>query len=775
MEFTNLRTTLLFSILSIFSAVMISTFDGCSSGPTTPGQNSGTQITTIYGRITDESGAPIAGVSAGAGSQMAVTDANGIFIIKDATVPKGRAIVIAKKAGYFNAAKAEVPSSNGTRIEMSMMTDAATANVSGKNGGTINISGGASIAFSGGSFTDASGGAYTGPVKVSARYLDPKNVSFFDYFSGDDMAQASSGKNVSLISSGVLRVELKDQNGQTLKLDASKPATLSFPQPIDTKAPAIMPLWYFDESLGMWKEGGSATLKNGMYSGTVTHFTDWNLDYYDSTGQLGAYGTVSLRVICNTMPIGGVVMTIVGDDAPGKYFVHPGGKTGPDGMITFLRFPANRPTLIDIRSDRNGGAFFINTPITVNLTPGQTLDLGDISLNSPCPASIKGALTTCDDSRTEGLVTISDGKNLTYLYTKGDFTVQAASGIPLTVDAIDANGNQATTVSVPPLASGELRDIGNIKICGTGTANYLDITLGAKSENQIVALSPDGSRVAAWSSQPGQVTVFDTKTGNTLSTAAITSAPYVNAMEFSTDNSRLLLSSKYGTDAVLFDVSGPTATQIVTIPGAIGARLYDDGSKIIAGKTMVYPNPSVINIYSSADGSVIKTLHPAVSGTNDSMTVFGFIRNEDAIIFPDDKAGNDRIWSVATDAESRNFAVSGLSYTFIVSDDGLTVASSADYVTYSCYDTKTGSKSGDVKIGGVNGTRYGNPVMTKNNVYAADQVNGANVIRIFKISDGTSTIKLLSATNYVASLAASRNEQVLAAASAGRIRIWKLQ
>ena len=771
----NLQKAFVLTALIAFGSLTAYSISGCSSGPTSPGAGAGMQTTTIYGRITDESGVSLMGVSVSAGTKTAITDANGFFILKDATVPKGRAVVIAKKAGYFNAAKAEAPSTNGTRIEMSMMTDVATANVSATSGGTVNVAGGASIVFSGGSFTDPAGAAYTGKVNVSARYLDPKNVSFFDYFSGDDMAQASSGKNVSLISSGVLRVELKDQNGQTLKLDASKPATLSFPKPIDTKAPTVMPLWYFDESLGMWKEDGSATLKNGMYSGTVTHFTDWNLDYYDSSGQFGAYGSVSLRVVCNTMPIGGVVMTIVGDDVTGKYFVHPGGKTGPDGRITFIRFPANRPTQIDIRSDRNGGVFYINSPINVNITPGQTLDLGDITLNSPCPASIKGALTGCDDAKTEGLITISDGKNLNYIYTMGDFAVQAAAGIPLTVDAIDVNGNAATTVSVPTLASGEQRDIGNIKVCGTATSNFIDIPISSNKEGQLIGLSPDGTRLAAFI--PSQLTVYDSKTGQILSQGNVTSANtnyYHGSLQFSTDNSKVLFVSDYG-ETQLYDVSGAAIALLISIPNVTGAKLYDDGSKIIVVKSMGYPNPPVINIYNVSDGSVKATLHPTMSGGSDSLSSFGFIRDEDAIIFPDDKSGSDHIWSVATDAEIRNFPVTGASYTFAASEDGLTVASSADYVTYSCYDTKTGLKAGDVKIGGNNGTRYGNTVLTKNSAYVADQVSGANVIRIFKISDGTSTIKLLSGTNYVASVAASRNEQYLAAVTSGKIRIWKLQ
>ncbi len=767
------------SIMAI-SGLFISLVNGCSSGPTTPGQLGATQTTTIYGRVVDETGAAVIGVSVAAGTMTAVTDTKGLFVIKNATVPQGRAVVIAKKSGYFNAAHAEVPQSNGTtRIDLSMMTDGTTGSVSATNGGTVNVAGGASIAFAGGSFTDASGSSYSGIVNVAARYLDPKNETFFDYFSGDDIAQTASGKTASLTSSGVLRVELHGSTGQVLKLDASKPATLSYPKPIDPKAPAIMPLWYFDESLGMWKEEGKATLNNGFYTGTVSHFTDWNLDYFDSsTGTFGTYGSVDLRVVCNGVPISGVSISIIGDDAPGKYFVHPGGKTGPDGTLHFIRFPANRTTQVDISSTRNSGLYFINTPITVNLNPGQNLDLGDITLNSPCPASIQGSLVACDDSKAEGLVTVSDGVHQSYTYTRsGNFAVAAPATVVLTIDAMDVSGNQATTQTIPALASGELRDIGNIKVCGPATSNFVDITLtGQNKEGQILAISPDGTRLAAWQYQPSQFTIYDTKTGNVISTTPVTGQSNINAMHFSSDNNKLLLSTTYGATQ-LFDVSTATATMILSFPNILNAKLYDDGTKIVAAVSQPYPNPPLLNIYSAADGSVLKTLHPTNFGSSgDSTGSFGFIHSEEAIVYPDGNAGGTaRVWSLQSDAELRNFAFTGQPYLFLSSDDGSTVTSSSDNLTYFCYDTKTGLKSGTIILPTSQNGRYGYPAVTMNFLYTGEQANGANVIRIWKIADGSSTLKLLSGTSYVNSIAASRNEQYLTASTSGLIRIWKLQ
>lgn len=763
---------IIFVALSGYSTLYLT---GCASGPSDPSSTSTIQITTVYGRVVDETGNAVMGASVTCGTgATAMTDANGFYIIKNTTITSGRALALAKKVGYFTAAKAELPYTTGSsRVDLTMMSNAATATVASATlGGTVTIAAGGSIVFAPGSFTDASGNPYTGAVRVAARYLDPKTKTFFDYFSGDDMAQTTDGKTTSLISCGVLRVELKDPSGNALKLDATKPATLSFPKAIDPNAPAVMPLWYFDETLGMWKEEGFASLSGGMYTGTVKHFSDWNLDYKDSTGYGFSSANVSLRVVCNGVPVAGVAVSIVGDDAAGKYFVHAGAKTGPDGRIHFLRYPYNRKTQINIDAAKNGGTFYINAPIDVQVADGENKDIGDISLNSPCPASVSGTIVGCDDKATEGLVTITVGVNNSYVYTKdGKYAVQAASGSDLTINAMDVNGNLSNTLTVPALTSGEARNLDPIKVCGSATSTFIDITVGAK-ESQAIALSPDGSKLALYTISG--FNVYDAKTGAMLSTGTFTGQNYVNSMQFSTDNNKLLLSSSYGGGAMLYDVSTTTASSIIKVAGVSGSVLSDDGAKIIALLAHGSGVDPDLNIYDATNGNVMQTLHP--SNINDSVYSFGYDRDENAIIYADTKnAGIDRVWSIASNSEIRNFTVAGSPYSFFSSEDGLTVVATNDYKLYSCYATKTGVISGKATIGGTNGTRYGNPILTKNNIYVVDQVSGANVVRVIKIADGSSMVKLLSGTNYVAGIAASRNEHVLAASSNSTIRIWQLQ
>jgi hypothetical protein len=77
------------------------------------------------------------------------------------------------------------------------------------------------------------------------------------------------------------KVEMKDNAGNALQLKDGKEAQLTFPIPesLKDKTPNQIPLWSFNESTGLWEEEGIATLQNGVYVGTVKHFSWVNLDW----------------------------------------------------------------------------------------------------------------------------------------------------------------------------------------------------------------------------------------------------------------------------------------------------------------------------------------------------------------------------------------------------------------------------------------------------------------------------------------------------------------
>ena len=78
---------------------------------------------------------------------------------------------------------------------------------------------------------------------------------------------------------GMLSVNLFSPAGEQLNINPDFPATLTFPVDVSTpNAPTEIPLWYFDEAVGYWKEQGIATKVGNQYIAEVTHFTWWNCD-----------------------------------------------------------------------------------------------------------------------------------------------------------------------------------------------------------------------------------------------------------------------------------------------------------------------------------------------------------------------------------------------------------------------------------------------------------------------------------------------------------------
>ncbi len=762
---TRFRSVCVLAVAFVLAAVFVS---GCTNNANDlngPFAGSGqTETTSIYGRILDESGAPLSGVKVSAGSVSATTDVNGLYIIKNAVVPKGRAVIIAKKAGYFDGARAETPGSKGsTRMELSMMSNAATYTVSSANGGKVDITGsnGASVKFTAGSFLHTDGTPYTGTVRVAARYLDPANSNFYRFFSGDQEAQRTDNSRTFLVSCGVLRVELTGTSGETIKLDPTKPATLTCPKPNDPKAPSEIQLWSFDESLGLWKEEGKATLQGNIYTGTVTHFTDYNFDYCGVEN-----GTLTFRIVCNGIPIEGVVATVLGRQVA----------SGADGVISIRRVAADgRQVTVDVIAADNNGAFFTNGAVTVTVLPNITNDAGDISLASDCPAALFGTLGDCGDSKIDGIVMVSWGSgNIKYGYSiDSKFAIQCPPNVDLKLDAIDGNGNLGTTVDIPKLSSGEQRTIGVIKICGTNGLSFSDITLDKESKGQMLAISSDGSRLAATGYETPSIIIYNTKDGSVVSTISISANTYIYNMQFDGDGNRLMASTYNGTS--VYDVSTATATLVTTLVQAVNGTAIDDkGERVLATISHGWQNPLTVGVFSAIDGSLLSELHPTNMG--DSSGTFGFIRDEDAIVYWDVSGANMfRVWSIANDKEVRTFSATGNGYGFGISEEGITIASTTNYKDFTVYDSKTGSQKQTFSTPGTQGTRNGSILVTKSKAYSSESLNGANVVRVVDLTNATSTFKILPNASYVADMAASRDEATLAASAGKVIRIWKLK
>jgi hypothetical protein len=234
------------------------------------------------GRITNQQGAPIAGATVSAGGSITITNAQGFYQIADAAVDDNYALVKVEYNGMFDQFRALKPRTDKTNyVDIAMIQKTVNGFFSTSSGGTIDIQGGPTVSFPPGELVTSGGQPYSGEVLVASTYLDPSDPSLMSYMPGSLAAVDDDGEAVGMITYGMVGVELSAaSNGQKLQLAGGRKATLTLPLPEThtAHAPESIPLWYFDETAGIWQEEGVATRSGNSYVGQVSHFSFWNCD-----------------------------------------------------------------------------------------------------------------------------------------------------------------------------------------------------------------------------------------------------------------------------------------------------------------------------------------------------------------------------------------------------------------------------------------------------------------------------------------------------------------
>ena len=233
----------------------------------------------FLGKVIDKNHNPIEGVSISIGNATALTDNNGVFIIKDANVFERFGYIKAEKAGYIHGSRSVVPTNGTNKVTIMLLNEAITGYVSSGSASTVTAPDGSEVSFDG-NFVKEDGTAYSGLVNVIMHHLDPTDDDVELQMPGMLYAQNEDGAERMLQTFGMLAVELRGSGGEDLNLAAGSTSEIKIPVDASllSMAPAAIPLWYFDEILGVWKEEGEAILQGNMYVGTVTHFSFWNCD-----------------------------------------------------------------------------------------------------------------------------------------------------------------------------------------------------------------------------------------------------------------------------------------------------------------------------------------------------------------------------------------------------------------------------------------------------------------------------------------------------------------
>lgn len=514
--------------------IVLITFLGCTEDGSiiSPNQNNGsTTTTTISGVVVNENNEPLSGVTVTSHGQVKTTGANGDFTFTDITVPQNRLFVKAEKTGYYTATRGDEPKTTATVMKLTMMPKSVTHTINSSTGGSADLTNGSKVEIQAGSVVRTDGSVYNGQVNMSVKYMDPTDVKFSETVAGGDMmARRTDSSDAVLYSYGIMKVELEGTGGEKLNVTGGKPSTITtkIPAELIASAPSTIPLWYFDENTGLWREEGTATKQGDKYVGTVNHFTDWNNDYP------GYLTSVKGRIVdCQGQPMPGLVVkigqTVANTNANGEY-----SRTVPTGV----EFE------ISVEPSQNFG--MSGTPISIPaLTQNQVYQVPLCQL--ACYPSITGRFKDCNGNDIYGIISMTwDNRVQGIMPTQaGDFKIYVAPGKSAHLRFTSYNGDIIDTVLQTPSSPVNL-NIGELRSCsGQGQCENSFIINGMGYNNQYVKLNnavtlgiysiPDSMTVISGASMdsstislvfPGKNTGFFTECSGVLS---VNGAHFVSA------------------------------------------------------------------------------------------------------------------------------------------------------------------------------------------------------------------------------------------------------
>jgi len=270
--------------------------DGASSSPPPtdpePPTNPEPPITVtgkVKGKVINgQTGEAIQNARLSNGSASAMSNAQGEFELAG-VAPASRTVIRVNATGYGEG----LPTA---AVVADQTTDIATVELH-----PVDVTGGgdaataitvtapntpASVSLPANGLVRPNGSPATGPVSVALSAVNPAlNVNAMP---GQYLVSTSGGGTGVMESWGAINVTLQNAAGERLNLAPGKTATIRIPVATRSASnPATIPLFYFDEATGFWKQEGSATLAGSgadqYYEGTVSHFTYWNADQLMNT------------------------------------------------------------------------------------------------------------------------------------------------------------------------------------------------------------------------------------------------------------------------------------------------------------------------------------------------------------------------------------------------------------------------------------------------------------------------------------------------------------
>jgi len=431
---------------------------------------------TFIGRVIRHGSiTPVAGALVKIGDKTTHTNERGLYLIKDVQVDESFVTIEVNMNGFFAQFKNLKPrSSSDNVVDIELIERTFTGSFQADQGGEINVlNNQGKITFPANAFLNPDGSAYAGPVSVATTYINPTDPNINSYAPGSMLAVQSDDQLAHLTSFGMIKAEMVGSNDQLLKLAEDTSARIEFPiqKTQEDRAQDEIPLWFFDETTGIWREEGIAQRSGNKYIGQVSHFTFWNCDVASRTANLFGflyYMEESTPFTSNSVKVK-MVRPLLGEDNWAY------ASQNSDGTF-FSVIPADEPIDIYLINDVCGAEIFVMTiPPQQNESDFNIGGIGVSDLLEEKIFEIRAQLFDCSGSPASNAVFEYTSENsmlmgLTQADENGNISVFAGvcDDYLLSYMALDFNewGDILGETGQVNVSSGvEILDLGSVFIC----------------------------------------------------------------------------------------------------------------------------------------------------------------------------------------------------------------------------------------------------------------------------------------------------------------------
>ena len=475
-KLTTKNILVVFAALLFFSCQKEISFD--DGGSMQPPDLSTKVSSSVSGFVTDENDAAVMGATVQFGSSNITTDKYGYFEAKNVQVVKEAAVVTVSKTGYFKGIKTYIATEGKAAFfRIKLIPKTIVGNINAASGGTVTLANGLSIKLPAGGIVNAAANtAYTGTVNVAAYWINPTATDLFNIMPGDLRGINTEGSLKLLQTFGMAAVELTGASGELLQIINGQKATLTMPIPpsLAASAPASIPLWYFDEANGLWKQEGSAVKTGNTYAGDVSHFSFWNCDMPANYVQ---FNCTLKNSAGNPLPYTLVKITVAGINSSGY------GYTDSSGYVAGA-VPNNANMVMEVFP-----TYGCTTPIYSQnfTTTNVNISLETITIPTASNlATVNGTVTNCASAPvTNGYIILQEG----YIFTRYQLNNLGAysfskvfCSFPQTIALIGEDVTNAQQSSnVTQVINAGTNTVANIQACGTTTQQFINYTINSNN------------------------------------------------------------------------------------------------------------------------------------------------------------------------------------------------------------------------------------------------------------------------------------------------------